>query len=140
VRNDVTWWDRLAGAGHGVLATVHPERGVDAVPVVFAVDGGDRIVIPVDTVKAKRHVRLQRLANVAADPRCVLLVEHYDDDWSQLWWVRVHARAVEAAPTDRDVALLAERHPQYRAAGAGEDAVVGVLVLTPSQVTGWAAT
>ena len=32
-------WTRLTESTHGVLATLHPERGVDAVPVVFAVTG-----------------------------------------------------------------------------------------------------
>ena len=32
-------WARLAAADHGVLATRHSERGVDVVPIVFAVDG-----------------------------------------------------------------------------------------------------
>ena len=85
-------WSRLRASDHGVLATVHPERGVDAVPVVFAVDG-ERILLPVDTVKPKSTTRLQRLANLADDPRCVLLVDHYDEDWSTLWWVRVHGTA-----------------------------------------------
>jgi PPOX class probable F420-dependent enzyme len=123
-------WSLLAGADHGVLATVHPERGVDAVPVVFALDG-DRVVLPVDTVKAKTTTRLQRLENVARDPRCVLLVDHYDDDWSQLWWVRVHgtARVVDG----RAGALT--RFPAYREEGA----VTATIVLTPSAVTGWRA-
>ena len=123
-------WNRLGDAGHGVLATVHPERGVDAVPVVYAV-AGTEIVLPIDTVKAKTTTRLQRLANLEVDPRCVLLVEHYDADWSKLWWVRVHGTA---SPTDEPAPEL-ERFEQYRAAGA----VVGALRLQPSGVTGWRA-
>ena len=84
-------WARLAAAGHGVLGTVHARRGVDAVPVVYVVEGGG-VVVPIDAVKAKRGPRLQRLRNLEADPRVVLLVDHYDDDWPQLWWVRVHGR------------------------------------------------
>jgi PPOX class probable F420-dependent enzyme len=123
-------WALLGGGGHGVLATVHAERGVDAVPVVFAVDGG-RILLPVDTVKAKATTRLQRLVNLEHDPRCVLLVDRYDDDWSRLWWVRVHATAtvVEAGHP----ALT--RFPRYREEGA----VVATIVLDPAAVTGWRA-
>lgn len=128
-------WDRLAdGPRHGVLATVHPERGVDAVPVVFALDG-NQVLVPVDTVKAKSGRRLQRLVNLERDPRCVLLVDHHDDDWSRLWWVRVHAEAAEVVPTAAHLAALAAAHPPYRAEGS----VVVVLALTPTEVTGWAA-
>jgi PPOX class probable F420-dependent enzyme len=127
-------WTRLEESTHGVLATVHPHRGVDAVPVVFAVARG-LIAIPVDTVKPKRHLRLTRLENLRRDSRCVLLVDRYADDWSELWWVRVHATA-EIAPSPVEwVEALAERFAPYRQAGA----VAGVVVLRPVAVTGWAA-
>jgi PPOX class probable F420-dependent enzyme len=117
-----------------VLSTVHATRGVDAVPVVFVVHGG-QVIVPVDTVKPKSGRRLQRLVNLDADPRCVLLVDHYDDDWAQLWWVRVHGRAAAAAPTEDQLAPLAAAFPPYRAPGS----VSAVLVLTPGTTTGWAA-
>ena len=135
-------WGRLATARHGVLSTLHPNRGVDAVPVVFAVVDG-LVVVPVDTVKPKRGTALGRRANVARDPRCVLLVEHYADDWSHLWWVRVHALAAEAeaeagkgATEPVWMAALMDRYPQYRPPGS----IVAALVLRPTAVMGWAAT
>jgi PPOX class probable F420-dependent enzyme len=119
---------------HGVLGTVHPERGVDAVPVVYAVTQ-EVIVIPIDTVKPKRHTRLRRLENLRRDGRCVLLIDQYADDWSDLWWVRVHATA-ETAPDPTDwLDPLSVRFPSYRQAGA----VAGVVLLHPTAVTGWAA-
>jgi len=129
-----TCWDRLGLAGHGVLGTMHPERGVDAVPVVYVVED-DRIVIPIDTVKAKSGRRLQRLTNIEWDHRCVLLVDHRDEDWSRLWWVRVHGAASEAAPTPAQLRLLGSAFPAYRAAGA----VTAVVVVHPTAVTGWDA-
>jgi len=126
-------WSRLARSRHGVLATLHPVRGVDAVPVVYAISGR-RILVPVDTVKAKQSTRLARLANIHLDGRCVFLVDHYQDDWSRLWWVRIHAHAVESPATDEFVDLLTERYPQYREAGA----IASVVRLTPSKVSGWA--
>jgi len=132
VRLDVDeCWARLGDHGHGVLATSHSERGVDAVPVVYA-EAHRTLILPVDTVKAKKSTRLQRLANLEHDPRCVLLVEHWDEcDWSKLWWVRVHGTAV---PTDAVFQEL-ERFEQYRAPGA----VVSALRLTPTAITGWSA-
>ena len=123
-------WALLRTADHGVLATVHAERGVDAVPVVFAIES-DRIVLPVDTVKAKATTRLQRLENLAHDARCALLVDHYDDDWSALWWVRVSGTATVV--DGRHPALT--RFPAYREEGA----VVASIVLEPTVVTGWRA-
>ena len=84
---------RLAAHDHGVLCTLHAERGVDAVPVVYVVDDDGYVGVPVDRVKPKASSRLQRERNLEADPRGTLLVEHWDrDDWSQLWWVRAELR------------------------------------------------
>lgn len=127
-------WRRLEAARHGVLSTVHPERGVDAVPCVFARVGGN-LVIPIDTVKPKRHQSLRRLTNIDFDRRCVLLVDHYEADWARLWWVRIHADAERADDPRPWLAPLAARYPGY----AGPGAVRTVLVLTPTAVAGWSA-
>ena len=84
--------ERAAGADHGVLATLHPTRGVDTVPAVFVIDG-DLVAIPIDRVKPKASTSLQRSRNLDADPRASLLCEHWDAvDWSRLWWVRISLR------------------------------------------------
>src|SRR5690606_8750369 len=80
---------RLLGHHHGVLCTLHPQRGVDAVPVVYVAVESGYVGVPIDRVKPKSASRLQRERNLEADPRAALLVDHWvPDDWSQLWWVR----------------------------------------------------
>ena len=127
-------WERLRSARHGTLGTVHAARGVDAVPVVFVVHHG-RLVIPIDTVKPKAGPRLQRLRNLLVDARAVVLVDRYDEDWSNLWWVRVHGDAKEHPPTDEQLAALAQAFPPYR----DPTTVSSVVLLEPRAVTGWAA-
>lgn len=144
-------WSRLAGADHAILATVHAERGADAVPVVFATDGSaggglpddggagpPLVAIPVDRVKPKVSTRLQRERNLAADPRATLLVEHWDAaDWSRLWWVRAGLRRVADPPADRVerlTAALAGRYPQY-----ADRPFADVLVLEVTDLVGWSA-
>jgi PPOX class probable F420-dependent enzyme len=126
---------RLAAHDHGILCTVHAERGVDAVPVVYATDDEGHVGVPIDRVKPKTSSRLQRERNLEADPRGALLIEHWDrDDWSRLWWVRAELRLAAG----REAALaahLAERFPQYR-----DQPFDRVLVLRIVGVTGWAAT
>lgn len=128
---------RLTSHDHAVLSTVHPERGVDAVPVVYAVAG--RLVgVPIDTVKPKASLRLQRERNLEADPRATLLAEHWDrDDWSALWWVRAELRWLHDANAD-DVAeltsALVSRYPQYH-----ERPFHRILVFEICGLTGWAA-
>jgi PPOX class probable F420-dependent enzyme len=128
---------RLAAASHLVLATIHPERGVDLVPVVASLDGASAW-LPIDTVKPKTSARLRRLANVEADPRVALLAEHYDADWSQLWWVRAHGHAREvhaAGELDRARAALAARYPDY----TDPASIAGALAVDIDRWSGWTA-
>ena len=128
---------RLESADHGVLSTLHPERGVDAVPVCFAIDG-DLVGIPIDLVKAKRSTNLGRLRNLEQDPRATLLVEQWDrDDWSQLWWVRasLERKPPDPAAHERFVRLLEQKYPQY-----AEGSIESVILLTIVDLVGWSAT
>lgn len=129
---------RLAAHDHGILCTVHAERGVDAVPVVYAVDEDGYVGVPIDRVKPKTSSRLQRQRNLEADPRATLLAEHWDhDDWSQLWWVRAELRWQGDAGAGRAAALaerLAECYAQYR-----DQPFDRVLVFHIVTVTGWSA-
>lgn len=128
---------RLAAHSHGVLATIHPDRGPDPVPVVYAVSG-DVVGIAVDTVKPKSSTRLRRERNLEADPRASLLVEHWDrDDWSRLWWVRAHLTHIPDPPRDTvdDLVLrLVDAAPQYADAPFHR-----VLALRIESTSGWAA-
>lgn len=129
---------RLVAHDHGILCTVHAERGVDAVPVVYAADVDGYVGVPVDRVKPKASSRLQRERNLEADPRATLLIEHWDrDDWSQLWWVRAELRWERDGAAERAATLaarLADAFPQYR-----DQPFTQVLVLRLVGVTGWDA-
>src|SRR3954467_6285648 len=107
---------RFAGARVARLASVGEDGRPHLVPIVFAV-AGDTVYTAVDDVKPKATQRLRRLRNIAANPAVALLADHYDDDWSALWWVRADgtARLVDpgAGEAERARALLAERYAQY---------------------------
>lgn len=106
---------RFASADVARLATVRPGGSPHLVPIVFALVG-DVVYTAVDD-KPKRTQKLQRLANLRQEPRCALLVDHYEDDWSQLWWVRAEGvAAVVAAPaaTHPGRVALAQRYGQYQ--------------------------
>jgi hypothetical protein len=129
---------RLAAHDHGILCTVHATRGVDAVPVAYVVDDDGYVGVPIDRVKQKASLRLQRERNLEADPRATLLVEHWDRvDWSRLWWVRAELRWQGDAAPSRARALaagLAGRYPQYQ-----DQPFARVLVLHVVGIVGWAA-
>lgn len=125
---------RFAAARVARLATADAAARPHLVPVCFAVDG-DTVYSAVDEVKPKATLRLRRLRNVAENPAVSLLVDHYDDDWSALWWVRAdgRARVLEAAPDA--IALLAARYEQYRA----EPPRGPVLAVDVERWSGWSA-
>jgi hypothetical protein len=128
---------RAAGADHGVLATLHPTRGVDTVPAVFVIDR-DLVAIPIDQVKPKASTNLQRSRNLDADPRASLLCQHWDPvDWSRLWWVRISLRRSDepAAIVAGLNAGLRRRYPQYESAP-----FAAILTFRIVDITGWSAT
>src|SRR5699024_10418683 len=115
--------DRFVRARVARLATTRADGAPHAVPVAFALvtddAGRDEVWTVVDS-KPKTTRALRRLANIAAEPRVCLLVDHYDDDWSRLWWVRADGRAsvlvdLEGPEPQRGLAALATKYSQYQA-------------------------
>lgn len=128
--------ERFAAARVARLATVDAGGRPHLVPVTFAVDG-DVVAFAVDH-KPKTTTRLQRLANIAANPAVGLLVDVYDDDWARLWWARADGTAVvseEGAARARALAGLAARYQQYRDVPPNGS----VVLVTVSRWSGWAA-
>lgn len=116
---------RFATAPVARLGTVSADGAPHLVPVVFAM-AGDVVYTAVDG-KPKSTTRLRRLANIASEPRVSLLVDHYTDDWTQLWWVRadgeatVHANGAEAAAGRT---LLQSKYPQYQSVSLNGPVIV----------------
>ena len=129
---------RLSAGIHGVLCTMHPQRGPDPQPVVYAVSDDGHLGVAIDQVKPKASTRLKREDNLAADPRGTLLIEHWEtEDWSRLWWVRADLRHVPDPPTpvtDDLTDRLAHAVQQY-----ADKPFHRVLVCRIVNVTGWSA-
>jgi PPOX class probable F420-dependent enzyme len=102
---------RFAAGRVARLATVDSAGRPHIVPVVFTVR--DSTIFTAVDDKPKAHTNLARLRNIAAHTEVSLLVDHYADDWSQLWWARADGDAsVVADPVAID--WLAEKYPQYQ--------------------------
>ncbi len=123
-------------ADHGVLATLDRVHGASLVPACFAIDG-DRLAIPIDSVKPKGSKALGRVRNLERDPRASLLIEHWDPiDWSRLWWVHLLLVRTQE-PAERVEVLergLRERYPQYL-----DGPFVDILTFRIEKVGGWEA-
>ena len=97
------------------LGTVGADGAPHLVPCCFALDG-DVAYSAVDAIKPKRSLRLRRLDDVRANPAVCLLVDHYSDDWSELWWVRLEGRGrvvEDRRERERALELLCAKYRQY---------------------------
>jgi PPOX class probable F420-dependent enzyme len=136
VRENALARARFAAAPVARLATVRADGRPHVVPVCFAVDG-DTVVSVVDA-KPKRSANLLRLDNVRAHGQASVLVDHYVDDWSRLWWVRADgdAAVLETGPGHaRAVDRLVEKYEQYRVTRPRGS----VIVVTVSNWASWSA-
>ena len=127
---------RLTTARVARLATTDPDGRPHLVPIVFALDG-DTLYSAVDR-KRKRSSKLRRIENARARPDVTILVDHYEEDWSVLWWIRLRGRARvldDGDERERALALLAEKYPQYRA----EPPDGPVLAVDVTEIRDWSA-
>lgn len=66
--------------------------------------------------KPKSTNRLKRLRNIETNSAVSVLLDHYDDDWTRLWWIRVDgsARVIASGPAFREgIALLTRKYQPY---------------------------
>jgi PPOX class probable F420-dependent enzyme len=130
------WRDHVTAAQVARLATIDEDGRPHLVPIVFALDG-DVLYSAVDA-KPKRSRRLARIENARSRPDVTVLVDHYEPDWTRLWWVRLRGRArvLDAGPeAERALALLWEKYEQYHHAPATPP----VLAVDVSEWRGWEA-
>jgi PPOX class probable F420-dependent enzyme len=127
----------VAAARVARLGTVNDRGGVDLVPITFATLGEHVLVTAVDH-KPKSTTALRRLDNIRARPEVAVLVDHYEEDWIRLWWVRLRGlgTVVEAGPQhDAAVDALVAKYPQYR----GRRPAGAVIVIRVTQRLFWGA-
>lgn len=129
---------RLAETPVGHLATADAAGRPHVIPVCFAYDG--QHIYSVLDAKPKRGslTGLRRVRNILANPQVALVIDHYDDDWSQLWYLLIHGHAELIQNGDEPataIALLRQKYPQYREMDLEGNPVIRI---TPERATGWA--
>jgi PPOX class probable F420-dependent enzyme len=108
--------DAMQQARVARLATVGAGGAVGLVPICFVVVNG-WVGSAVDH-KPKRTDRLRRLADIETTGAATVLVDHYEEDWSRLWWVRIRGRAVVHRDRDEEARAvldaLSAKYVHYR--------------------------
>ncbi|MGQ0777908.1 MAG: TIGR03668 family PPOX class F420-dependent oxidoreductase [Pseudonocardiales bacterium] len=117
------------------LATADDVGRPHVVATTFVV-ANDLIFSAVDS-KPKQSRNLKRLRNIQINPRVSVLADHYEDDWTQLWWARADGTATVIEAEDdmaEPIRRLGEKYWQYR-----QDRPEGpVIAIAVERWTGWA--
>lgn len=119
------------------LATADHQGAPHVVPVCFAL-AENTLYITIDQ-KPKRDAGrpLKRLRNIVDNPAVAVVVDHYEEDWTQLGWVMLRGRAeilADGAEHDEAQTLLRTRYPQLQAMQIGSLPVIAVRL---ERVTRW---
>ena len=128
----------LAHARIGRLATAGENGAPHVIPVCFALHDG--MIYSVLDQKPKRAAltRLRRVRNILANPRASLVVDHYEEDWSRLWYILVSGRAAlleEGEERAAAIPVLRAKYPQYRTMDIDLNPVIR---LAPERAVSWA--
>lgn len=127
---------RLSDARSATLGTTDGAGRAHLVPIVFA--HRDGVIYTAIDAKPKSTLRLRRIRNIEINPQVSVLVDHYEDDWDRLWWIRLDwvARIVSDGPL-RETALeiLTERYPVY----ADQPPPGPAIAITVERIRSWSA-
>lgn len=133
----------LRKARIGRLATINAHGRPSVVPFCFAVIGGDDpIVVSVLDEKPKDvpDRELARVRNIRRNPHVAFVVDHYEEDWSQLAFVQARGQARLLSPEEAGhaeaIAALREKYPQYRSMAIEQRAVI---VIEHLRINAWSA-
>ncbi len=111
----------VAQARTATLGTIAEDGRPRLVPICFVLDG-DVLFTPIDE-KPKRGTdprRLARIRDIERRADVTVLIDRWDEDWTNLAWLRIDGRASLAEdPAERAsaIAALRAKYPQY----AGHD-------------------
>lgn len=132
--------DRRFIADHPVarLATADAHGAPHVVPICFVVIA-DTLYLTIDHKPKQDPYRLKRLRNIAENDAVAVVVDHYEDDWSQLAWVMLRGRAEILDGGDEHgaaQAALRARYAQYREMTLDALPVIAVRI---ARVARWGA-
>jgi PPOX class probable F420-dependent enzyme len=122
------------------LATLDAKSQPHLVPVCFAYDGKAFYTAVDQKPKRVSPERLVRLQNIRATSRVALLIDEYDEDWTQLWYVLIRGKAKlvpKSAHQERARAIrkLKAKYPQYARGMLPDEAPI--IRITPDRTTSW---
>ena len=127
----------LAGARIGHLSTADTTGAAHVIPVCYAFDGLTLYSVLDQKPKRTSLTRLRRVKNILDNPQVALVVDHYEEDWTRLWYILVTGRAellLEGDEREDAIGKLREKYHQYRDMDIDLNPVIKI---TPVKVVSW---
>ena len=81
--------------------------------------------------------KLRRVRNILENPWASLVVDHYEEEWSSLWYMLITGPAellVESEERSASIPLLRAKYQQYRDMDIDDNPVIK---LAPERVVSW---
>ena len=130
----------LSGSRVAILGTLNSDDTVHLVPIVFS-NNSNYIYSAIDG-KPKKTRFLKRLSNIRRDSIATLLVSDYKENWENLSFVMIYAKAeiLQTRVEERKVALkmLKRKYPQYKDSKLLPTSST-VIRFTPRKIVQWSA-
>ena len=96
------------------LATADKSGAPHVIPICFWFDGGQVYFAIDEKPKRRRGLELKRMRNIAENPRVALVIDHYEDDWSQLAYVMIRGTATIVDDSEEYLLVLRNLRDKYR--------------------------
>ncbi len=124
---------------HGVARFATAEHGGQphVVPICYAVYDNSVYFTIDEKPKQLRDKPLKRIRNLQINPHVALVVDRYEEDWTQLGWVMVQGEAAlldDGEEHTKAQRLLKARYPQLHGMQIGDLPVIAVRI---TRVVSW---
>jgi PPOX class probable F420-dependent enzyme len=123
----------------GHLATSTKRGKPHVVPVCYVFNGASLYTVIDEKPKRRKPTQLRRVLNIAENPNVCMVVDHYEEDRSELKYVMVRGSVEivhEGEAHKRAVTLLREKYKQYRQMKLEDRPLIKIK---PINVIAWSA-
>ena len=119
------------------FATTEPSGQPHVVPICYAVSDNSVYFTIDEKPKQQTNKPLKRIRNLQNNPHVALVVDRYEEDWTQLGWVMVQGEAAlldDGEEHTKAQRLLKARYPQLHGMQIGDLPVIAVRI---TRVVSW---
>ena len=121
----------------GHLATADADGRPHVIPFCFVCLEGTIYSVLDAKPKTADLRRLRRVRNIMANPQVSIIIDHYEPDWTKLWYLLIQGTAELLEPGSEHASALGalrSKYPQYRHMALDDAPMIKIV---PNRTTGW---